>query len=118
MGTKNDKVSEDIFQELYELLLEEADGKKPAKKKTNQEKFESTPDLTDFLENEFIRLIKLNHFLSIKLENLKKNSQTTELVRRQKKEIFVAKTELINKMCKEEGHFQKQMAYLWDKTFA
>ncbi len=119
MSQKNDKdQSQDIFQELYELILEEADGKKPVRKRPAQDKYDPGPDAIDFLENEYLRLNKLNSFFGIKLENLKGHTQTRALIQRQEKELCSLKAELINKMDKEESHLQKQMAFLWDKTFA
>lgn len=119
MNQKNDKENnQDVFQELYELILEEAEGKKPTRKRSTQDKFDHTPDAIDFLENENLRLNKLNSFFGIKLENLKSNHQTQALIQRQEKELFTAKAELIAKMDKEGSHLQKQMAFLWDKTFA
>lgn len=119
MNQKNDKdQNKDIFQELYELILDEADGKKPTRKRVVQEKFESTPEAIDFLENEYQRLNKLNTFFGIKLENLKNNNQTKALIQRQENELHSLKMELTSKMSNEESHLQKQMAFLWDKTFA
>lgn len=119
MSQKNDKEnSQDVFQELYELILEEADGKKPIRKRQGVDKFDPTPDAIDFLENEYLRISKLTSFFGVKLNTLKKNSQTRALIQRQEKELGNSKLELVNKMDKEESHFQKQMAFLWDKTFA
>ena len=112
MNQKNDKENrQDVFQELYELILEEAEGKKPTRKRTTQDKFDPTPDAIDFLENENLRLTKLNSFFGIKLENLKTNQQTLALIQVQEKDLFQTKAELVTKMDKEGSHF------LWDKTF-
>ena len=118
MNQKNDKENrQDVFQELYELILEEAEGKKPTRKRTTQDKFDPTPDAIDFLENENLRLTKLNSFFGIKLENLKTNQQTLALIQVQEKDLFQTKAELVTKMDKEGSHLQKQMAFLWDKSF-
>lgn len=119
MNQKSAKDSpQDIFQELYELILEEADGKKPARKRTYNERVDNTPDAFDFLENEYARLNKLNSFFGVKLENLKNNSQTRSLIHQQEKELCQVKAELITRMVKDGSILQKQMAFLWDKTFA
>lgn len=85
--------------------------------KNREVMYKSGFEIYSFLENENLRLEKLDHFLTWKIENIFANPQTETLYNNQLKENSQKLKKLIKTLKSPHSPLQKKLKTIWNSKF-
>ena len=106
------------FEEVMDMVIEEKEVQFQEKKRKELEKFNDSFELYNFLENETLRIKKLDDFFSYKVPNIKANSQTEELNNRQEERKVHVKDELVNRIVDINSPFHFNLQQIFNLAFS
>lgn len=106
------------FEEVMDLVLDENGQIEELKKRKELERYNDTYELYNFLENEKIRLEKIDDLFSKKVPNLLIHSQTKRLIQLSKEKKAEAICDLLNKVTPENSYFNQHMDSIYNGAFS
>lgn len=102
------------FEELAESLMEEQADRGI---KISTEKVDDTFELYQFLDTENKRIEKLNRLLTIKLDNLIKNSQEDKIFEKVQVELINTRHNLVLNLTHEDNNIHQQIQEMFRRVF-
>jgi hypothetical protein len=105
------------FDGLIELFLEEIEEKDSKKNKWKEDRNTDSLQIYNFLEYEIDRLIKLDIFLSKKIDNAIVHNQIDSLIIQQENQRVEYLQEIILLLKKKSSPFQQEIKNIFDSVF-